>query len=82
MAEQTRLEELYHGSVAASEEAAVAPLDVEDLQEIVEQLEKNTRELCRKMKEVPNIVQELRAFQETRPMNSMRFIHALSEMQV
>ncbi|KAL8446978.1 hypothetical protein Emed_004735 [Eimeria media] len=81
MAEQTRLEELYHGSTATNEEGAVAALDVDDLQEIVEQLEKNTRELCRRMKDVPNVVQELRGFQETRPVNSMKFIHALADMQ-
>ncbi|KAL8273388.1 hypothetical protein Esti_002720 [Eimeria stiedai] len=81
MAKQTRLEELYHGSTATSEEGAVASLDEDDLQEIVEQLEKNTRELCRRMKDVPNIVQELRTFQETRPINSMKFIHALADMQ-
>ncbi|KAL8446390.1 hypothetical protein Emag_004756 [Eimeria magna] len=81
MAEQTRLEELYHGSTATNEEGAVASLDVDDLQEIVEQLEKNTRELCRRMKDVPNVVQELRIFQETRPVNSMKFIHALADMQ-
>ncbi|KAL8435880.1 hypothetical protein Efla_002124 [Eimeria flavescens] len=81
MAEQARLEELYHGSTATGDGAAVASLDVEDLQEIVEQLEKNTRELCRKMREVPNVVQELRNFQETRPVNSMKFIHALADMQ-
>ncbi|KAL8434327.1 hypothetical protein ACSSS7_003225 [Eimeria intestinalis] len=81
MAKQTRLEELYHGSTATNEEGAVAALDVDDLQEIIEQLEKNTRELCRRMKDVPNIVQELRIFQETRPVNSMKFIHALADMQ-
>lgn len=82
MAEQIRLEELYHGSATAGDEAAVASLDVDDLQEIVEQLERNMRDLCRKMREVPNVVQELRAFQETRPVNSMKFIHALADMQV
>ncbi|CDI75724.1 hypothetical protein, conserved [Eimeria praecox] len=81
MAEQTRLEELYHGSTATSEEAGVASLDVDDLQEIAEQLERNTRELCRKMREVPNIVQELRALQEAKPVNSVKFVHALAEMQ-
>ena len=82
MAEQTRLEELYHGSTATSEEAGVASLDMDDLQEIAEQLEKNTRDLCRKMREVPNIVQELRALQEAKPVNSVKFVHALAEMQV
>lgn len=82
MAEQTRLEELYHGSTITSDEAAVASLDVDDLQEIVEQLERNTRELCRKLREVPNVVQELRGLQEVKPVNSMKFIHALADMQV
>lgn len=82
MAEQTRLEELYHGSTAAGDEPGAGSLDVDDLQEIVEQLERNTRDLCRKMREVPNIVQELRSFQETKPVNSMKFIHALADMQV
>ncbi|CDJ69768.1 IQ domain-containing protein D, related [Eimeria necatrix] len=81
MAEQTRLEELYHGSTITSDEAAVASLDVDDLQEIVEQLERNTRELCRKLREVPNVVQELRGLQEVKPVNSMKFIHALADMQ-
>ncbi|CDJ48411.1 hypothetical protein, conserved [Eimeria brunetti] len=81
MGEQTRLEELYHGSTATTEDAGVASLDVDDLQEIAEQLERNTRDLCRKLREVPNIVQELRALQEAKPVNSVKFVHALAEMQ-
>lgn len=82
MAEQTRLEELYQGSVTAGEETGATALDMDDMQEIVEQIERNTRDVCRRMREVPDIVQEMRVFQETRPVNAMKFIHALAEMQV
>jgi len=80
--EQIRLEELYvvanttgpNGSFGAAE-------DNEDMREEVRSLQKNTLELCRKMKAVPNIVPELRNFQETRPQTVIQFLKTLADMQ-
>ncbi|OEH74596.1 IQ domain-containing protein [Cyclospora cayetanensis] len=80
MVEQIRLEDLYHGSAATGDEAAATSLYVDDMQEIVEQLERNTGELGAKMREVPDLVQELRLLQEVKPVNFMRFIHAVADM--
>lgn len=82
LADQIRLEELYQGNSNSANEGSMVTLDTEDIQEITEQLEKNTRDICRRMCLIPNVVQELRAFQETRPVNSMKLIHALADMQV
>jgi len=53
----------------------------EDVREDVKSLQKNTLELCRKMKITPNIVQELRNFQETRPAQMVQFLKTLVDMQ-
>lgn len=55
--------------------------DNEDVRDEVKALQKNTLELCRKMKAVPNIVQELRNFQETRPGAVIQFLKTLADMQ-
>merc|ERR1719226_76110 len=78
-AEQNRLEEQY---VQNSErEVALAHEDNEEIREDARLLQKNTLELCRKMKAVPNIVQELRNFQETRPTQVITFLKTLADMQ-
>lgn len=81
-ADQIRLEELYHGNIGSTTENSVVTLGAEDILEVTENLEKSTRDLCRRMRDIPNVVQELRVFQETRPTNSMKLIHALADMQV
>jgi len=51
------------------------------VREDVKSLHKNTSELCRKMKGTPNIVQELRNFQETRPAAIVQLLKTLVDMQ-
>jgi len=75
--EQIRLEELY---VVANEASGHAE-DNEDQREDVKSLHKNTLELCRKMKAVQNIVQELRTFQVDRPGAVIQFLKTLADMQ-
>jgi chromosome segregation ATPase len=78
-AEQTRLEDQY---VQNSErEGAFPQEDNEEMGQDARLLQKNTLELCRKMKAVPNIVQELRNFQETRPAQVILFLKTLADMQ-
>lgn len=79
--EQIRLEELYVVANQASDGAFGHSEDNEDVREDVKSLQKNTLELCRKMKAVPNIVQELRNFQETRPGAVIQFLKTLADMQ-
>mmetsp|Transcript_1859 Transcript_1859/g.4135 ORF Transcript_1859/g.4135 Transcript_1859/m.4135 type:complete len:387 (-) Transcript_1859:164-1324(-) len=80
-AEQTRLEELYVVANSAAEGAFGHGEDNEDVREDVKSLQKNTLELCRKMRGVQNIVQELRNFQETRPGAVIQFLKTLADMQ-
>lgn len=78
-AEQTRLEDQY---VQNSErEGAFVQEDTEEIREDARLLQKNTLDLCRKMKAVPDIVQELRHFQETRPTQVITFLKTLADMQ-
>lgn len=79
--EQIRLEEIYVVANQASDGAFGHTEDNEDVREDVKSLQKNTLELCRKMKAVPNIVQELRNFQETRPGAVIQFLKTLADMQ-
>lgn len=78
--EQIRLEELYVVANQASEGYGHEDGN-EDVREDVKSLQKNTLELCRKMKITPNIVQELRNFQETRPAQMVQFLKTLVDMQ-
>lgn len=75
--EQIRLEDLY---VVANETAAHGE-ESEDQREDVKSLQKNTLDLCRRMKGVPNIVQELRNYQEVRPGAVIQFLKTLADMQ-
>lgn len=80
-AEQLRLEDLY---VMASGEGGYGHNEEsEEMREDVKSLQKNTLELCRKMKAVPNVVQELRNFQdrESRPAAMIQFLKTLADMQ-
>jgi len=75
--EQIRLEDLY---VVANETAAHGE-ESEDQREDVKSLQKNTLDLCRRMKGVTNIVQELRNYQEVRPGAVIQFLKTLADMQ-
>jgi hypothetical protein len=81
IAEQIRLEELYIASNTTSDGSFALAEDNDDVRETIERLQKNTLELCRKMKVIPNIVPELRNFQETRPTNMLQFLRTLADMQ-
>lgn len=81
IANQIRLEENYLRESAAGEGAFGNQEDSDEPREDVKQLQKNTLELCRKMKAVPNIVQALRDFQESPSRMVMVFLKTLSEMQ-
>jgi len=78
--EQIRLEELYVVANQASDGYGHEG-DNEDVREDVKSLQKNTLELCRKMKATQNVVAELRNFQETRPAQMMQFLKTLVDMQ-
>lgn len=77
--EQIRLEDLY--VVANTANDGIGQDENEDMREDVKSLQKNTLELCRKMKALPNIVQELRNFQETRPGAVIQLLKTLADMQ-
>jgi len=79
--EQTRLEDIYDVSIKKADGALALAMDNEDLRETLDRLQKNTRELCRKMKDKPNIVAELRNFQEQRPQNVVQLLRTLADMQ-
>jgi len=79
--EQIRLEDLYQVANQASDAGYGHDGDNEDMREDVKSLQKNTYELCRKMKATPNIVQELRNFQEQRPAQMVQFLKTLVDMQ-
>merc|ERR1719293_58709 len=55
--------------------------DTEEVREDVRALQKNTVDLCRKMRAVDRIVPELRNFQETRPTQVITFLKTLADMQ-
>jgi len=78
--EQIRLEELYVVQQQASDGYGHEG-DNEDVREDVKSLQKNTLELCRRMKATQNIVAELRNFQETRPAQMVQFLKTLVDMQ-
>merc|ERR1719265_1053474 len=80
MQEQIRLEDIYNVSIQKADGAFMA-MDNDDVRETLEKLQKNTRELCRKMKDKPTIVADLRNFQETRPANVVQLLRALADMQ-
>jgi len=81
IAEQVRLEEVYVASNTTSDGSFSLAEDNDDVRETVERLQKNTLELCRKMKPIPNIVPELRNFQEQKSANMLQFLRTLAEMQ-
>jgi hypothetical protein len=81
MQEQIRLEDIYNVSIQKADGAFMAAMDNDDVRETLEKLQKNTRELCRKMKDKPTIVADLRNFQETRPANVVQLLRTLADMQ-
>jgi len=78
--EQIRLEELYLVSNTTSD-GQFQLTDDDDQRETIERLQKNTLDLYRRMKQKPNILQELRNFQENRPQNVMQLLRTLADMQ-
>merc|ERR1719235_2831507 len=80
MQEQMRLEDIYNVSIQKADGAFLA-MDNDDVRETLDRLQKNTRELCRKMKDKPTIVADLRNFQETRPANVVQLLRTLADMQ-
>merc|ERR1719399_1979049 len=80
MQEQMRLEDIYNVSIQKADGAFLA-IDNDDVRETLDRLQKNTRELCRKMKDKPTIVADLRNFQETRPANVVQLLRTLADMQ-
>mmetsp|Transcript_31257 Transcript_31257/g.72896 ORF Transcript_31257/g.72896 Transcript_31257/m.72896 type:complete len:389 (-) Transcript_31257:84-1250(-) len=79
--EQIRLEDLYVVANSSATGNYGQGEDNEDVREDQKSLQKNTMELCRKMKAVPNVVQELRNFQEHRPQAVIQFLKTLADMQ-
>mmetsp|Transcript_24381 Transcript_24381/g.44150 ORF Transcript_24381/g.44150 Transcript_24381/m.44150 type:complete len:383 (-) Transcript_24381:133-1281(-) len=79
--EQLRLEDIYVMANNAAEGGFGHNDETEEQREDVKSLQKNTLELCRKMKSVPHIVQELRNYQETRPVAVIQFLKTLADMQ-
>jgi len=86
--DQTKLEELYvMANAAADHSFDQRPEDGEDaMREEEQSLKTNTLILCRKMREkqrlVPNLVPELRNFQERdATRNVIQFLHTLNDMQ-
>ncbi|CAE8608984.1 unnamed protein product, partial [Polarella glacialis] len=80
--EQIRLEELYVTANTVAEGGFGNNEDNDDVREDVKSLQKNTLELCRKMKAVVmNVVQELRPFQDPRPPAPIQFLKTLADMQ-
>mmetsp|Transcript_41031 Transcript_41031/g.89655 ORF Transcript_41031/g.89655 Transcript_41031/m.89655 type:complete len:388 (+) Transcript_41031:191-1354(+) len=80
-AEQIRLEDLYMLANTAADGSFGHAEENEEVREDVKSLQKSTLELCRKMKAVPNVVAELRNFQETRPGAVIQFLKTLADMQ-
>merc|ERR1719324_1576353 len=80
MQEQMRLEDIYNVSIQKADGAFLA-MDNDDVRETLDRLQKNTRELCRKMKDKPTIVADLRNFQETRPANVVQLLRTLAHIR-
>jgi hypothetical protein len=78
--EQIRLEELYVVQQQQSDGYGHEG-ETEDVREDVRSLQKNTLELCRKMKAANNVVALCREFQETRPAQMVQFLKTLVDMQ-
>jgi len=78
--EQIRLEDAYQLANQNSDGYAHEEGN-DDVREDVKSLQKNTLELCRKMKATSNVVAELRNFQEQRPAQMMAFLKTLVDMQ-
>lgn len=86
LTEQTRLEELYVVANANADRDFGHSDEGEEVREEEHSLKKNTLELCRKMREKirtqPNIVQELKSFQERdATRNVIQFLKTLTDMQ-
>lgn len=79
--EQIRLEELYLVANTASDGTFTQADDTDEQREDAKLLQKNTLELCRKMKSIPTIVTVLSPFQETRPGAAIQFVKTLVDMQ-
>mmetsp|Transcript_45310 Transcript_45310/g.115047 ORF Transcript_45310/g.115047 Transcript_45310/m.115047 type:complete len:387 (-) Transcript_45310:79-1239(-) len=81
-AEQMRLEELYVVASAAADRDLAHGDESEEVRGEEHSLKKNTLELCRKMRAIPNIVTELRNFQERdATRNVIQFLKTLADMQ-
>jgi len=81
-AEQMRLEELYVVANANADRDFGHGDENEEVREEEHSLKKNTLELCRKMRAIPNIVPELRNFQERdATRNVIQFLKTLADMQ-
>mmetsp|Transcript_20955 Transcript_20955/g.60504 ORF Transcript_20955/g.60504 Transcript_20955/m.60504 type:complete len:387 (+) Transcript_20955:86-1246(+) len=82
LAEQMRLEELYVVANAAAERDFGHGEEGEEVREEEHLLKQNTLALCRKMRQVPDIVTQLRNFQERDAnRNVLQFLRTLAEMQ-
>lgn len=81
-AEQMRLEELYVVANAAADRDFGHGEEGDEVREEEHSLKKNTLELCRRMRAIPNIVTELRNFQERdATRNVIQFLQTLQAMQ-
>mmetsp|Transcript_88848 Transcript_88848/g.248693 ORF Transcript_88848/g.248693 Transcript_88848/m.248693 type:complete len:370 (-) Transcript_88848:71-1180(-) len=82
LAEQMRLEELYVVANAAADRDFGHGEEGDEAREEETLLKKNTLDLCRKMRQVPDIVTQLRNFQERDAnRNVLQFLRTLAEMQ-
>jgi hypothetical protein len=80
--EQINLEELYVVNHTSAEGfSAPHTEEGEEGREELRLLQKNTLELCRKMRALPNVMQQLRDFQETRSQAVIQFLKTLDSMQ-
>merc|ERR1719335_561345 len=79
--EQIRLEDLYMVANTNSEGNFTLDTENDEVREDEKLLQKNTLDLCRKMKGIPNVVAELRNFQESRPGAVIQFLKTLDDMQ-
>merc|ERR1719399_1323467 len=79
--EQIRLEDLYMVANTNSEGNFTVDTENDEVREDEKLLQKTTLDLCRKMKGIPNVVAELRTFQESRPGAVIQFLKTLDDMQ-
>merc|ERR550514_34150 len=79
--EQIRLEDLYMVANTNSEGNFTLDTENDEVREDEKLLQKNTLDLCRKMKGIPNVVAELRNFQDARPGAVIQFLKTLDDMQ-